>query len=288
MSVSVVVPTYYRVRDLSELLDTILRQTVKPLEVIVVDDTPTNVVRAVCENYATKFSVVKTMLVYVKNPKERSSAISRNLGARAARGDIVMFFDSDVALYPDYIEQVLAVFEEHPSAQGVQGWHININMLKTNPLIVALAAVFRLQHYVNDPRRLRLCEYPYSLTKTVNCECMSGSNFGVRRYILAEFWFDERLKKYSYLEDLLFSHTVYRKYPDGLYITPHAMCLHKQSREARAQGSETWEMRQSREYVLSKLFGGKGLVLYFWQTMGVVLFDLITRVLGPTRKNYRK
>jgi hypothetical protein len=47
-------------------------------------------------------------------------------------------------------------------------------------------------------------------------------------------------------------------------------------------------MRQSREYVLSKLFGGKGLVMYFWQTMGVVLFDLITRVFGLTRKNYRK
>lgn len=143
---------------------------------------------------------------------------------------------------------------------------------------------------MNDPRRLGLWKYPYSLTKTVNCEYLHGSNFGVRRYLLAEFCWDERLKKYSYLEDVLFSHTVYRKYPDGLYITPHAVCIHKHSMEARAraQGSETWEMRQSREYVLSKLFGGKGLVMYFWQTMGVVLFDLITRVFGLTRKNYRK
>ena len=46
-----IVPTYFRAHDLSELLDSILRQTVKPFEVIVVDDnTPNDGVKIVCDN----------------------------------------------------------------------------------------------------------------------------------------------------------------------------------------------------------------------------------------------
>ena len=51
MKVSVIVPTYYRPNDLMELLESILKQTVKPLEVIVVDDTPSTIIRDVCVEY---------------------------------------------------------------------------------------------------------------------------------------------------------------------------------------------------------------------------------------------
>lgn len=50
MNVSVVIPTHYRSKDLSELFESLLRQTVKPIEVIVVDDTPSNVIEKVCEH----------------------------------------------------------------------------------------------------------------------------------------------------------------------------------------------------------------------------------------------
>ena len=49
MRVSVVIPTYSRPKDLSEL-DSFLKQTVMPLEVMV-DDTPSNIIEEVCAKY---------------------------------------------------------------------------------------------------------------------------------------------------------------------------------------------------------------------------------------------
>jgi glycosyltransferase involved in cell wall biosynthesis len=122
MKVSVIIPTYYRPKDLSELLDSLLRQTVKPLEVIVVDDTPSNIIEELCAKYRDKFKRFDIKLVYVRNYKERSAAIARNIGASIARGEIILFFDSDIILYPDYVEKILEVFREKPEALGVQGW----------------------------------------------------------------------------------------------------------------------------------------------------------------------
>lgn len=58
-----------------------------------------------------------------------------------------------------------------------------------------------------------------------------------RREILRQFKFDESLKGYSYMEDLLLSHSIHKKYPNSLYITPYAKCIHKVSREGRTEVS---------------------------------------------------
>jgi glycosyltransferase involved in cell wall biosynthesis len=55
MKVSVIIPTYYRPKDLSELFESLLKQTVKPLEVIVVDDTPSNIIEELCAKHRDKF-----------------------------------------------------------------------------------------------------------------------------------------------------------------------------------------------------------------------------------------
>jgi len=121
MRVSVIVPTYFRAHDLSELLDSILRQTVKPFEVIVVDDTPNDSVKEVCDKFREIFREFGIDLIYVRNPRERSSAIARIVGAERAKGDIIMFFDSDIILMPNYIEEILKIFNEKKDAIGVQG-----------------------------------------------------------------------------------------------------------------------------------------------------------------------
>jgi glycosyltransferase involved in cell wall biosynthesis len=55
MRISVIIPTYFRKKDLAELFECLLAQTYKPFEVIVVDDTPNDDIRHLCEEYRTKF-----------------------------------------------------------------------------------------------------------------------------------------------------------------------------------------------------------------------------------------
>lgn len=270
MKVSVVVPTYYRADDLSELLDSLLRQTVKPFEVIIVDDTPNNTISALCEEYKTMFESVGSKLTYIRNPRERSLTISRNLGVKLAGGELIMFFDSDVILHPDYVEKILEVFRKYPNALGVQGWITNSKKGKLDRFSQILNRVFLLDRAAKDS--CKFSEYPAILTKVINCESLSGANMTYKREVFDELKFDESLKKYCYMEDVLFSHSIFKKYPKGLFITPYAKCIHKSSEAGRIESKELKKLKNKhRKYVLVKLFGLKGLLLYYWQSIGITL-----------------
>lgn len=209
MKVSVVIPTYYRSKDLSELFDSLLNQTIKPLEVIVIDDAPTDVIKEVCETNINRFRKFNINLIYIRNYKEPSSAVTRNIGSSIAKGDVILFLDSDVILYPDYIDKVLDVFRKNQKALGVQGWIVlKIKRKRINYFINTLRRLFLLTHFTKDS--CRLFEYPLILTRCVNCEVLGGSNMAVKRDILREFRFDENLKKYSYMEDVLFSYSIHK------------------------------------------------------------------------------
>lgn len=105
-----------------------------------------------------------------------------------------------------------------------------------------------------------------------------------KRSIFNEFQFDENLAKYSYMEDDLFSHSIFQKYPESLFITPHAKCIHTVSEEGRMESGELREhKRKCRRYVLTRLFGLKGLLLYYRQNIGLLVFEGIRRI-----KNIRR
>jgi hypothetical protein len=83
------------------------------------------------------------------------------------------------------------------------------------------------------------------------------------------------------MEDVLFSHSIFKKYPNGLFITPYAKCIHKSSETGRVERKELERLKdQHRKYVLVKLFGLKGLFLYCWQSIGIRI-----KLLGKSLKN---
>lgn len=274
MKVSVVIPTYYRPDDLSELFDSLLRQTAKPFEAIVVDDTPADVIKVVCKEYKVKFETINTELVYTRNPRERSAAVARNVGVEKAKGDIILFLDSDVILYLDFIEKILDVFKENAHAVGVQGWIINRRKGKFYYFLQTFYKTFFLSHHTKNG--CKFYESPTVLAKTINCEWLSGANMAVKRHVFSEFRFDENLTGYSYMEDILFSHSIFKKYPDSLFITPYAKCIHKVSEKGRIESKALEEhKRMCRKYVLTKLFGSKGLLIYHWQNIGLSIFGVL-------------
>ena len=273
-----VIPTYYRPEDLTELFRSLLKQTVKPFEVIIVDDTPTDMIKAVCEKYRTKFKRINTELIYIRNPRKRSAAVARNVGAEKARGDIILFFDSDVILYVNYVEKIVEVFQQNAQAIGVQGRITNFRKGKFYYLFQVYNKIFLFGH--NTKNTCKLFDYPVRLEKIISCEWLSGSNTAVKRSILGEFQFDENLTKYSYMEDDLFSHSIFQKYPNSLFMTPYAKCIHKVSQEGRIQNKKKLKVHKDacRKYVLPMLFGSRGLFIYYWQTIGLLIFDLIRKI----------
>lgn len=97
--VTIIVPIYNVEQYLRECLDSIISQTYKNIEIILVDDGSPDRSSAICDEYAAKDARIK---VIHKINGGLSSA--RNAGLEIAKGDYITFCDSDDILMPDAIE----------------------------------------------------------------------------------------------------------------------------------------------------------------------------------------
>ncbi len=99
MKYSVIIPVYNRIDEVRELLESLLKQTAKNFEVIIVEDGSTDPSREVVEQYAANGLDVK---YFFKENEGRS--IARNHGMERATGGYFIFFDSDCVIPEQYFE----------------------------------------------------------------------------------------------------------------------------------------------------------------------------------------
>jgi GT2 family glycosyltransferase len=113
IGLSIIVPAYNNPGDLDLCLAALLADAQPDWEVIVVDDGSHS---AAIHEVAAARGVKSLRLDRNAGP---SSA--RNLGSRAASGDILLFVDSDVVVAPGAVRRLLDVFEQEPTAAAVFG-----------------------------------------------------------------------------------------------------------------------------------------------------------------------
>lgn len=171
--VSVVVPTYKRPELLERCLVALLAQKFDPsaFEIIVVDDEPGEETRRVVESWRAR--VVRPSLRYLSVSDAHGPAAARNVGWRAAHGDIIAFTDDDCLPMPDWLAAgVRAILDEVEVVSG--------------RVIVPLP---------RDPT-----DYERTVSWLERCEFLTASCF-CRRETLAELGgFDERFTS-AYRED---------------------------------------------------------------------------------------
>lgn len=92
MKVSIIIPTFNRAKYVCEAIDSTLQQTMKDIEVIVVDDGST-------DNTQEKIEIYKDKIHYIYT-QNGGPAHARNIGMRAAQGEYISFLDSDDLYYP--------------------------------------------------------------------------------------------------------------------------------------------------------------------------------------------
>ncbi|MGH7459967.1 MAG: glycosyltransferase family 2 protein [Longimicrobiales bacterium] len=109
-TISLVIANHNYGRFLPQCLDSVLKQTRVPHEIIVVDDGSTDDSRAVLNAYRGR--------VHAIFQENQGQAAALNHGVRASNGDLIFFLDSDDGWYPNKVERVLATMKAHPQA----GW----------------------------------------------------------------------------------------------------------------------------------------------------------------------
>lgn len=102
--VSVVIPAFNAERFLAQAIASVLGQTWRGLECIVVDDGSTDGTGSVARSFADE------RMVHIRKENEATVSLARNAGIAAARGDFVAFLDADDVWLPEKVELQLELF----------------------------------------------------------------------------------------------------------------------------------------------------------------------------------
>ena len=123
--ISIIIPTYNRSHLIRETLDSILAQTDKNWECIVVDDGSTDETDCVLNEYVKKDSRFQ----YHKRPKERLKGPNscRNYGFEISKGDYIKWFDSDDILISNAFEVSSNLFSQSPDVIVSSLEYVDIN-----------------------------------------------------------------------------------------------------------------------------------------------------------------
>lgn len=113
LTVSVIIPTYNRAALIGAAIESVLAQTRRPEEILVIDDGSTDQTTAVLERFGAPVRVIRQI--------NGGRSAARNVGLRNAKSDAVMFLDSDDLLTPRAVELCAAALEAHSDVDVVYG-----------------------------------------------------------------------------------------------------------------------------------------------------------------------
>ena len=112
--VSLVVAIYKSEKFLPKLINSIINQTYKNLEIILVDDGSPDGSGKICDEYAEKDSRIKVI-----HEENSGACAARNNGMKIATGEWLVIIDGDDWLELDYVEYMLRLVHETNSEMGM-------------------------------------------------------------------------------------------------------------------------------------------------------------------------
>ena len=212
LSVSVVLCAYNRKHDVTECIDSILKQDYPDFDIWVVDDASTD---GTYEFLKERFGKNKKLHL-IRNVTEMGNTRSRNMVMRQSRGEIIASTDDDCIVHQNWIANLVKVFEESPNIGLVTG--------KVLPIF-----------YGKVPKWLEPPIYPILAIRTENqrTETLNpyGCNMAVRRSVMKKINFlnEDITRKHGGLysgEDTDLGIRV-RAAGYRVVYTPHAVVEHK-------------------------------------------------------------
>ena len=104
--VSVIIPVYNRAKPVTRAIDSVLKQTRPPLEIIVVDDGSTDETPDILRQYGSKIKIIRQA--------HRGVSAARNRGIRSSRGQWIALLDSDDEWLPKKLAMAEEFHHAHP------------------------------------------------------------------------------------------------------------------------------------------------------------------------------
>lgn len=230
--ISVIIPTLNRFDDLKAFTETLVKQTLKPDELVIVDAGTLESIEPMLKDGLAGSGIE---LVYLRAAPGTSS--QRNIGIAAARGDFFFFFDDDILLEPTYIEESMSCFDaphNHPLPLGGVMGTFKIPV-KPNRLKNYYKHLFQISHQTDQYPPIVLnsgaVRWAIEPEQTISVPVCSGGRVVFRKECFdTELW-DSFLPGYTASEDVELSYRISKKW--SFVQTPKARCHHKHSPVSR-------------------------------------------------------
>ena len=110
-TISVIIPTYNRTKELMQSIKTVLDQTYPgPIEIVIIDDSKESFKPNIDKNFS---KIQKNREInYIHNAKKQGAPLARNLGIKKAKGEYIAFLDDDDLWLPKKLEKQAKVLDE--------------------------------------------------------------------------------------------------------------------------------------------------------------------------------
>ena len=235
MELSVVIPTYRRPELLRRCLASLVAQDLDTtrFEVIVVDDGSGDATSDVLARVAGN-------VVALTQPQNAGPAAARNRGINAARGDLVLFLDDDVAAATDLLSTHLAIHARHDDPTlGVLGridWDPSLSITPFMHWLDTSGLQFAYDTWLREGP----VDPPYAAFYTCNLSMR-------RELLVAEGGFDERFP-YPAFEDI---ELAFRLTNRGFHLAyhPSARGFHTRAIDLRGFGTRMRKVGESAELI---------------------------------------
>jgi len=272
--VSVVICTKGRPRELKTAVASVLRQDVAPVEIIIVDASDDDETERVVDAGFTCGIPAAGLRVPIKYIRDRSWLTrQRNVGARAATGDIVQFLDDDIVLRPGYLRELAGAYAERPEVGGAMG--VIEENARRKPGGTFLERLFMLNRVLDgNMQRSGLPTWLADAEDVTVVDHLNGC-MSFRREVFDEFASDETLGGYGVMEDIDLSYRVGRKWV--LVVVPRARMSHRVAPGGRiSTGGLIATKVYNHYYLFRKNLAGRGgsWPAFLWSQFGFLLTTL--------------
>ena len=288
MTLSVVIATKNRPQDLEATVASLLAQSCTADELIVIDQSNDSASKRAVERAVAnrrRFQGGAPVLQYIHKSNIPGAAAARNVGIDLARGDILVFLDDDVILEPDFLREMLAVYEQDRAAAGVSG--IITNYERPPRWQRAVLRAFWRGPFHDERQPIywnadRLHDHP-----PIRVLKFGTTGMSLRRAALGHLRFDHRLKNAWPGEDVDLCCQLGSDCT--LVIAPKARFLHKRTPTGRP--SDHWIKldAQATYYLYSRHWnrGLKNRLCFAWINVGYAVLATLGSVRRCTLEPWR-
>ena len=229
MKISVYITSYNKIQYIEQSIKSVLSQTLKPFEIVIIDDASQDGSRGIIQSYANQYP---NLIFPIFNENNLGIANCRNKALRTLNGDLVTFLDGDDFFYPNKLE---LEYKQLIKYQNTQVVYSNFNYLNESGKITGSFA-----KETDNPATGDI----FINTYTRNYNVQSGSNYIYEMFYKncafeiglydtnIKIWEDwdfrirmSKIFRYEYCSKI---NSVYRQLPYSLHTLPSETHYHEQ------------------------------------------------------------